>query len=234
MVKKNVFVYKICEYLFFILFFIIYPLFQKRGTEIFSLSWSSIVITGLLCFWLFITSKQDFQVPVPFRKLPKNSLSIARFSIITLFLLFVNMLFWISISYFINPDFQSAFLFNVKLSNLNQIFCLILQVTSVAFFEEFLFRQFLPLRASSLLKYGVVEKSFLKKHWFCVRILLVEILPILFFALGHSYLGFTGFCNSLIAGLCLRVLYKKAHSVIPGSIVHAIYNLVLMFLYFIR
>lgn len=231
MVKKNVFVYKICEYLFFIIFFIIYPFFQETETEVFSLSWSSIVITAVLCIWLFITTSQDSEISDSLKNTSKNSISLFVTSIITLILLFVNMFFWIFISYVNNSVDKNVVFFDIKTSSLDQVFCLLLQVSCVAFFEELLFRHFLPLRASFFLKEILLSKPAVKKHCFTINVLVVEIVPLILFAIGHLYLGVIGFFNSLIAGICLRFLYKKAHSVIPGSIVHTIYNLLLIVMY---
>jgi len=228
MIKKIISIFKCSEYIIFSYFFVFYPFFKDNGNQVFSLSWFSIIITALFCYWLILTSSQDRQIPVPLKKISLFNSTVIIYTIITLIVVFVNMLFWTFLSNILNVVDIKAIIFDLKITNFGQGICLVLQIASVAGFEELFFRQFLPLRGKTILHIVRLKNAWVEKHYFKIKMVIVEIVPVLFFALGHVYLGIIGFCNAFIAGIFLRMLYKKAHSVIPGFIMHTVYNLILI------
>ena len=53
---------------------------------------------------------------------------------------------------------------------------------------------------------------------------LSEFAAVLFFALGHVYLGALGFLNALGCGIALRLCIRKTHSIWFSFAAHAVYN----------
>ena len=104
----------------------------------------------------------------------------------------------------------------------------ILGVCTAAFFEEVIYRFFLPSAFLEILKRRLLRKSVSRngdksaenrRLWlFC------EGISVLLFAAGHLYLGVFGFLNALVCGIALRVCIKKAESLWIPFAVHAAYN----------
>ena len=93
----------------------------------------------------------------------------------------------------------------------------ILGVCAAAFFEEVIYRFFLPSAFLEILKNR--EKAGNRRLWlFC------EGISVLLFAAGHLYLGVFGFLNALVCGIALRVCMKKTESLWIPFGVHAAYN----------
>ena len=93
----------------------------------------------------------------------------------------------------------------------------ILGVCAAAFFEEVIYRFFLPSAFLEILKNR--EKAGNRRLWlFC------EGISVLLFAAGHLYLGVFGFLNALVCGIALRVCMKKTESLWIPFGVHTVYN----------
>lgn len=91
-----------------------------------------------------------------------------------------------------------------------------------ALFEECIFRLYLPYGFSIL-----TEKRSGK-----AKFILTEILPLLMFAAGHFYLGFTAVLNALVSGISLRYFTLKTRSISITTASHFTYNfLMLIFIY---
>lgn len=95
----------------------------------------------------------------------------------------------------------------------------VISVIVAACFEEILFRLFIP---EALKKMAGERLSWL---W--------EIISVALFATGHIYLGWTGFINSILAGITLRFFFKKTGNIWINCTVHSIYNLLLFAIFFI-
>ena len=89
-----------------------------------------------------------------------------------------------------------------------------------AFYEEILYRKFLPDETAS---FDSQQKSLLYR-------IIVESLIILIFALGHRYLGVLAVLNAVFAGGVLRFFCVKTGSFLSGFTAHLIYNLIVFFL----
>ena len=92
-------------------------------------------------------------------------------------------------------------------------------VAIAAFYEEVLYRQFLP-EVSAILLDGRVNKKI-----FCY---LMEVLIILIFAFSHRYLGFIPVLNAFACGAVLRLCYRKTGSIWTGALSHFTYNMTLI------
>ena len=90
---------------------------------------------------------------------------------------------------------------------------LIFTLAAGAFFEEVLYRQFVPVTLNSLLKKWKIP---------------VEIFSVVIFALAHRYLGWISVCNAALCGAVLRLCRIKTASIAPSFAAHFIYNLSLV------
>lgn len=105
----------------------------------------------------------------------------------------------------------------LKPQNFSQwVFC-ILNFFTAAFFEEIIYRLYLP---------DGFTKLFEKNSK--LIIILSEIIALVFFALGHLYLGIFSVINAGGAYLLLRALYKKTNSIFYSIIIHFLYNLIII------
>ena len=84
---------------------------------------------------------------------------------------------------------------------------------SSAFFEECLYRRYLPEAAKKILG----EKKFAARF--------SEIAAILLFALAHRWQGPLAVLNALLGGTILRLCALKSKSLVPGIAAHFLYNL---------
>ena len=97
-----------------------------------------------------------------------------------------------------------------------------LAVVCGAFYEEVLYRQFLP----EFMALIAGEKINRKLVFYGT-----EFLALLLFAFAHRYQGWISVVNSFLCGTVLRLCYKKTSSVLPGAAAHAVYNLSLSVFY---
>lgn len=89
-----------------------------------------------------------------------------------------------------------------------------------AYYEEVLYREFLPESLSIFLSRFPKIK------------LLLEALVIAIFAFSHRYEGLLAVINAAISGVILRLCMKKTKSVYTGALAHFVYNLIqLLFLF---
>ena len=102
------------------------------------------------------------------------------------------------------------------------ILFLTLAVVCGAFYEEVLYRQFLP----EFIALIAGEKINRKLVFYGT-----EFLALLLFAFAHRYQGWISVVNSFLCGTVLRLCYKKTSSVLPGAAAHAVYNLSLSVFY---
>ena len=93
---------------------------------------------------------------------------------------------------------------------------------AAAFFEEALFRRYLPDTLAILLP---------KKDSRPSRAA-AELIPLALFALSHRYLGTPSVINALACGLVLRLCTLKAGSLLPAVAAHTAYNGALLILSF--
>ncbi|WP_407396967.1 CPBP family intramembrane glutamic endopeptidase [Treponema sp.] len=108
------------------------------------------------------------------------------------------------------------------LPSLNSIvgwFFLVFTVTSAAFYEEVLYRMFIPEFLGRIMD-SKMEKKLV--YW------TVEIFCVLIFALAHRYLGWISVFNAFACGSILRICFKKTSSVWTGAAAHFIYNMTLI------
>lgn len=133
----------------------------------------------------------------------------------TLMLIFVFMQI---LTYFWGNDELSK---NV-LPSTNSVFSwifIIFSVATAAFYEEIIYRQFMP----EILKIIFFEKN--KKKWISI---LIDFISLLIFAFSHRYLGWIAILNAFICGFILRLCYTKTNSIWTGAAAHFSYNMTLI------
>ena len=216
------------ELLIFLTFIIIPPIFTPKLTEISPIEFSlySVILYGIITLYCFIRVKDLKKATNTYKHSntffsKKHIITKHKFlknlvlSIFTLIFLFLNGRFWQWIS---NSPTN-------KLPNNTSIFWHIFQVFGIfiyAFYEENMYRSFLPLSLEINLEFITKTKNHLK-----LIFAICEILALLLFSFGHLYMGIFAVLNAFFAGIALRFLVWKTKSVFPSTIIHFIYNLVL-------
>jgi membrane protease YdiL (CAAX protease family) len=101
------------------------------------------------------------------------------------------------------------------------LFC-ILDFAAASFFEEVVYRLYLP---EMFLKYLSCIPHF-RFAGICS-----ETLPVVLFALAHRYLGIPSVINAALACIFLRVCCKKTGTVVTNTTAHFAYNILSLFLF---
>ena len=95
--------------------------------------------------------------------------------------------------------------------------CTIIILAISAFYEETLYRQYLP---ETLME--IIPRKGKAMFW------ISEIISIILFALAHRYMGLVPVINALVSGAILRFSYRKTGSIYAGLIAHFTYNILLV------
>lgn len=162
-------------------------------------------------------------------------------------LMIIYAIFELIYVFFLKTDFSQNL--QIVPQNFLQWIFLILSFISSAFFEEEIYRQFLPQSLIFFTKFLFSKsKSNLNSRDFSddsdftknlpnvsksnkiqnVIIFLIETICVAIFALSHRYLGFISVLNAFFCGIVLRLTCKKTKSIIPGMIAHFSYNFILI------
>ena len=99
-------------------------------------------------------------------------------------------------------------------SNFLEFLCCAFILFSSAFYEECLYRLYLPKAL------GTIARS--KNH--PALLWLAEAAAVLFFAFSHRYQGMLALFNALICGIILRISFVKSKSLWPPFVAHLAYN----------
>lgn len=206
--------YILAEFLIVFVFLLIPPIFADKGTYL-SEEFSFSVLAEF-----FIAAILQFQFKIE-NKCKKKSAN-------EKFIWLVNSLKWSALTLgFLMLIFAAvhAFSFAFKVSsaqteillknpeNVLSWTFLIFTLAAGAFFEEVLYRQFVPETLNSLLEKWKIP---------------VEIFSVVIFALAHRYLGWISVCNAAFCGAVLRLCRIKTASIAPSFAAHFIYNLSLV------
>lgn len=162
-------------------------------------------------------------------------------------LMIIYAIFELIYVFFLKTDFSQNL--QIVPQNFLQWIFLILSFISSAFFEEEIYRQFLPQSfiffakllfsksESNLNSRDFSDDSDLTKNLPNVSksnkiqnviIFLIEFLCVVIFAFSHRYLGFISVLNAFFCGIVLRLTCKKTKSIMPGTIAHFSYNFILI------
>lgn len=206
--------------LFLVLIILIFPtFFSSPQTEIIPTHFSimQILLFSLISLYFFFRVRDN----IDYQKKQKKVFSIL-LSLAVLVFIFFNGFFW----QWIGKTKVSTFPSSIDFSKiLTQLFGFIV----FAFYEETMYRFFIPFGAKKSIEYFTKKKELSK-----TSLISIEILALLLFALGHLYMGIFALLNALFSGIALRFLVIKTNSIFPGTIVHIIYNLFVYFSIFTK
>ncbi len=124
-------------------------------------------------------------------------------------------------SFIIHSD--SSFFYSNYPSNFIRWADLFITLLASAFCEEIFYRLFMPEVLLMIIKN--LNFSSKKEQYLSIS---AEVFSICIFALAHRYLGFLSVVNAVICGSALRRCYLRTKNIFTGTIVHFIYNLVLV------
>ena len=208
---------KITVFSIVFLFFILPPLFNtKAPSQVFS-NWTfpltQLILFLLSLILLFINDSLFFDL-----KSQKHSLSYRLIfpAVFTLCILFGISFLINGLSIIISHNTIQEGI--TPPSDFKGIFFCGLTFLFSAFFEESIYRFFLP---ESLKDFFKTEKNPSPKFIFVI----IEVLTALLFAFSHRYAGLFSVINALFAHAALRICWKKTGSIYAGFTAHFIYNI---------
>lgn len=199
-------------------FFLLPPFFSPAISEMTSpfVQWNfplQQLMCALLAIFLWIYYKEE--------KRP----AIIKFPLIFTFslLFFVELIFkFISVSQSTSTITETNFYDSVVLPSdfIQWSFCVINFLFS-AFFEEVLYRFYLPGRLKYFASFLPNKKIFL---------IICEVISCLIFAFSHSYMGFLSVLNAFFAHIILRICYLTCNNIFCGTAAHFLYNIISLLL----
>ena len=212
--------YILIEFLLVLAFLAVPPVFVSHGT---GLSQAGTFNASVL-YQLLISVTLFFQF-LKLKPAEKSKAKIFRFlfhGTITLGILMIIFALMQSIELLFSNEEMKSQNFMPDVDGPLSILFLTLAVVCGAFYEEVLYRQFLP----EFMALIAGEKINRKLVFYGT-----EFLALLLFAFAHRYQGWISVVNSFLCGTVLRLCYKKTSSVLPGAAAHAVYNLSLSVFY---
>lgn len=212
--------YILIEFLLMLAFLAVPPVFVSHGTGLsqagtFNASVLYQLLISVILFFQFLKLKPA----------EKSKAKIFRFlfhGTITLGILMIIFALMQSIELLFSNEEMKSQNFMPDVDGPLSILFLTLAVVCGAFYEEVLYRQFLP----EFMALIAGEKINRKLVFYGT-----EFLALLLFAFAHRYQGWISVVNSFLCGTVLRLCYKKTSSVLPGAAAHAVYNLSLSVFY---
>lgn len=212
--------YILIEFLLVLAFLAVPPVFVSHGTGLsqagtFNASVLYQLLISVILFFQFLKLKPA----------EKSKAKIFRFlfhGTITLGILMIIFALMQSIELLFSNEEMKSQNFMPDVDGPLSILFLTLAVVCGAFYEEVLYRQFLP----EFMALIAGEKINRKLVFYGT-----EFLALLLFAFAHRYQGWISVVNSFLCGTVLRLCYKKTSSVLPGAAAHAVYNLSLSVFY---
>lgn len=215
-------------FFYVLLFFVILPIggqfLGERQEAVVAYYPFLVFFNGVISFLIYFLALKGriFENPVEQQKMPffvYSSCALVSFGILCL-----SSVIFETISYFfeIGGGIQKVIFPSSFLGWINFFFGVIF----AAFFEEVIYRFYLPRAFREILQKRLTDKKKASEKMFDNQRLSVfcEGLALLLFGLGHIYLGILGFLNALVCGAALRLCMIKTKSLwIPFGI-HAVYN----------
>lgn len=204
--------YVLAEFLAILFLLLIPPVFADKGVD-FSDGFSFSVLAEF-----FIAAALQFQFKFE-NKCEKKSanekfiflIKSLKWSTLTIGFLMLILVAVHAVSFVFKISYSEEVFF--PNGNISAWIFLIFALAAGAFFEEVLYRQFVP-----------ETLHFLLKKWKP----LVEIFSVLIFAFAHRYLGWISVCNAVLCGAVLRICRIKTDSIVPSAVSHFLYNLLLI------
>ncbi|WP_191018106.1 CPBP family intramembrane glutamic endopeptidase [Treponema zioleckii] len=205
------------ELFLIILFFIVPPIFMQNPINstikmIYPMQTFVTIIFGIV---LYLQIKDKF---IPYKEISFFKIAIdAGKSLLCLGTLLLSAAVLESLSFLILKKTHPTEFTLIAPKNFLQILNFLIGTFGAAFYEEVLYRLYLPEEIKFLAK---INSPF-KKRIFDIS---TEILCVIIFALGHLYLGILGVANAIIGGTALRICVKKTCGIWAGFFAHAAFN----------
>ena len=212
--------YILIEFLLVLAFLAVPPVFVSHGTGLsqagtFNASVLYQLLISVILFFQFLKLK-------PAEKSKTKIFRLLFHGTITLGILMIIFALMQSIELLFSNEEMKSQNFMPDVDGPLSILFFTLAVICGAFYEEVLYRQFLP----EFMALIAGEKINMKLVFYGT-----EFLALLLFAFAHRYQGWISVVNSFLCGTVLRLCYKKTSSVLPGAAAHAVYNLSLSVFY---
>ena len=212
--------YILIEFLLVLAFLAVPPVFVSHGTGLsqagtFNASVLYQLLISVILFFQFLKLK-------PAEKRKEKIFRFLFHGTITLGILMIIFALMQSIELLFSNEEMKSQNFMPDVDGPLSILFLTFAVVCGAFYEEVLYRQFLP----EFMALIAGEKINMKLVFYGT-----EFLALLLFAFAHRYQGWISVVNSFLCGTVLRLCYKKTSSVLPGAAAHAVYNLSLSVFY---
>ena len=224
--KLHRFFFEILVFFAIFIALILPPITNVQRDTLLQFQWNlplNYIFLGTIALFIFlyeITQKKQNEIS------EKNtSNSIKTFILATIFTfisLFIIAFILESVAFLTKQNQQ-----NVTISPINskkELFYCILKFCLAAFYEEVIYRLYLPEQ---------LKRFFKNTQNKITQIYIPEIITIILFALGHKYLGIFAVINACIACVILRICYLKTKNIFAGTIAHFMYNFVSLLLFLI-
>lgn len=233
--KIHSFVTEILFFSIISLFFVIPPLFVNApSVQHIDFTFFSVQNFAhfVIAFFIFLFYKKSVEND---EKLSSKILKYSIFFVIIFILLFgISFICNFSAQKFLDNEnslINSEVFVEIPQGFFDFLIC-IFNLMFAAFFEEVIYRFYLPFGIKNLLfrkffyenqnkSYTVFEKSIL---------LFIEIVAMLIFSFSHRYLGIFSVVNAAVAHLVLRFSFIRSKSLIPSTLAHFFYNFVSLML----
>lgn len=237
MKKKHLLLIEILEYLVILLLFVLLPILSAPETTInLDIAYNPFLVFFRLLLFLYLilrvydnTHSDSFKIKEVMQFYNRVQLVIQ--TILLLFLL-------IGISVIFNFIAKSSGYDIVQIeveppSGASEWIWFVIATAIFAFFEEILFRRFLPEQARYFVKNLNGKLSTHDTERFNqLAIVSIEFIVIVLFALGHLYLGLVATYSAAFSAIILRLSILKWGVLLPACFAHALNNLIAFFILF--
>ncbi|MGN0728280.1 CPBP family intramembrane glutamic endopeptidase [Treponema sp.] len=203
--------YILAEFLIVLAFLVVPPLFAEEGASLgngISLSVISELVAASLLQIQHLSMKRSCK-PTPkehfcfvVRSLKWGALTLGHMMLV------FSAVQLISFAMRLSPSHSGVVLFHPE--KISSWIFVAVTLAAGAFFEEVLYRQYLPETLATLLGERKIP---------------AEILSVLLFALAHRYLGWISVLNAVLCGAFLRLCRVKTGAVVSSAAAHFLYNL---------
>ena len=224
--KLHRFFFEILVFFAIFIALILPPITNVQRDTLLQFQWNfplNYIFLGIIAFFIY---------PYEVYKKKQNELSneksnnkIKTFILATIFT-FISLFFVAfvleSIAFLTKQNQQNVTIFPIN-SKTDLFYC-ILKFCLAAFYEEVMYRLYLPEQ---------LKRFFKNTQNKITQIYIPEIITIILFALGHKYLGIFAVINACIACVILRICYLKTKNIFAGTIAHFMYNFVSLLLFLI-
>lgn len=233
--KIHSFVTEILIFSIISLFFVIPPLFvnapsvQHIDFTLFSVQNLSHFLIAVFIFVIYKNSVENNEKITS--KIKKYSIL---FVVIFILLFGTSFFFNFSAQKFLNSEnsFVNSQVFVENPQGFFDFLICIFNLLFAAFFEEVIYRFYIPFGIKNFLFRKVFDENQSKSYTIFEKsiLLFIEIVTMLIFSFSHKYLGIFSVVNAAVAHLVLRFSFIRSKSLIPSTLAHFFYNFVsLMF-----